>query len=181
MAHFIKGNRVFLREVRLTDVNEKYYNWLADKEINQFLETRYMPRSIDNIKAFVKEMDGNSNELFFAICTLEDDCHIGNIKLGPIDWVHKFGEVGLLIGDKDYWGKGYAKEVIELLSAFAFDVLNLNKLNAGVLAKNIASQKAFKNAGFTEEGRLKDQWIIHNQPQDQVQMGFRRVDFYAEK
>src|SRR3954447_25913603 len=98
---FLTGPRLCLREVRRSDVNENYYHWLNDPEVTRYLETRYVPRSLENIRAFVEHLDGNRDEVFLAICLKDGDRHIGNIKLGPINWVHRYSDISLLIGEKD--------------------------------------------------------------------------------
>lgn len=168
---FIEGKQIYLREVRISDVNENYYRWLNDSEVNRYLETRYIPRSIQNIREFVEKMDGNPDEIFLAICLKENDLHIGNIKLGPINWIHRFADISLLIGEKAYWGKGIATEAIMAVTRFAFDVLNLNKLQAGCYSKNIGSAKAFIKTGFTQEGVLKNHWIVSGEYQDEIILG----------
>lgn len=174
---FIKGKRIYLREVRISDVNENYYRWLNDPEITRYLEIRYMPRSLENIRRFVEGMDGKPDELFLAICLVENDRHIGNIKLGPINWIHRFADISLLIGERSCWGKGLATEAIGILAGFAFNVLNLNKLRAGCYSANIASAKAFIKTGFTKEGVLKNQWILGDEYQDEILLGLCRQDW----
>ena len=158
-------------------MNEAYYNWMNDPSISQYLETRYLPRSKHNITEFVKTMDGKSNEVLFAICDISSDMHIGNIKIGPINWIHRFADISLLIGDKNYWGKGVATEAIRLVTLFAFNTLNLHKLKAGCYEQNIASAKAFEKAGFKREGLLKNQWIANGQFFDEILLGLCSEDF----
>jgi len=174
---FIEGEQIYLREVRTSDVGEQYYRWLNDPEVTRYLETRYIPRSLQNIREFVERMDGNQDEIFLAICLKEDDRHIGNIKLGPINWIHRFGDVSLLIGEKGCWGKGVGTEAIRVLTAFAFDVLNLNKLRAGCYGDNTASARAFMKAGFVQEGVLKGQWQTEGRLQDELLFGLCREDW----
>jgi ribosomal-protein-alanine N-acetyltransferase len=171
---FLEGERIYLREVRLSDVNERYYNWMNDSEVTQYLEKRYIPQSMENIRNFVIEKDGSTDELFFAICLIENDLHIGNIKLGPINWIHRFGDISLLIGDKTYWGQGFATQAIRLVVTFAFETLNLHKLRAGYYAGNIGSGKAFIKNGFKQEGILKNQWFIQNQWMDEILLGLEK-------
>ena len=170
-SYFIEGERIYLREVRITDVNENYYKWLNDSAVNQYLETRYVPQSLENIKNYVEKMDGNPDEIFLAICFKENDQHIGNIKLGPINWIHRFADISLLVGEKSYWGKGIATEAIKILVKFGFDVLNLHKLKAGCYSNNIGSSKAFTKVGFVQEGLLTKQWIVNGQYQDEILLG----------
>ena len=178
---FISGDRIYLREVRLSDVNEQYYNWLNDPEINQYLETKFVPRSLENIAEFVKSMDGNQNEPFFAICLKEDDRHVGNIKIGPINWLHRSGDISLFIGDKRLWGKGVATEAIGLVTDFGFRVLNLNKIKAGCYGGNLGSAKAFEKCGFVREGLLREQFISHGEKVDMIIMGITATDYWKNK
>ena len=170
-TYFLEGENIYLREVRLSDVNNNYYNWLNDSLVNQFLETRFFPRSQQNIEEYVKYMDGKSDEIFFAICTKSDDCHIGNIKIGPINWIHRFADISLLIGDKAYWGKGMATEAIKLISDFGFKKLNLHKLKAGCYVDNKGSEKAFTNVGYSVEGILKQHFFSEGRYVDTTLLG----------
>lgn len=174
---FIEGEQIYLREVRTSDVGENYYRWLNDPEVTRYLETRYVPRSLQNIREFVERMDGNQDEIFLAICLKGNDRHVGNIKLGPINWIHRFGDVSLLIGEKSCWGKGVGTEAIRVLAAFAFDVLNLNKLRAGCYEDNRAPARAFMKAGFIQEGMLKKQWQSAGRFQDELLFGLCREDW----
>jgi len=174
--HFIEGKKIYLREVRISDVNENYYRWMNDPDVNQYLETRYIPQSFENIKRYVENLDGQTNEIFFAICLKEKNQHIGNIKLGPINWIHRFADISLVIGEKNYWRKGIATEAIRLVSNFAFKTVNLRKLKAGCYALNIGSAKAFEKADFKREGLIKGQWIVDNEPVDEILLGLSAAD-----
>ncbi len=180
-AAFIVGERIYLREVRLSDVNENYRRWVNDPEVTRFLEIRYVPHSLDNIRKYVEMMDGNPDEIFLAICLKDDGKHVGNIKLGPINRIHRFADVSLLIGEKSIWGRGVATEAIRLLARFAFDVLNLHKLKAGCYAENKGSAKAFLKAGFTPEGILRKQWQVNGEYQDELLFGLCREDRKTEE
>ena len=153
-THFIEGERIYLREVRISDVNEDYYKWLNDNEIGQYLETRFQPQSIESIREYVSSLLGSCESIFLAIIVKENDKHIGNIKLGPINWLHRFADVSLMLGDKENWGKGYGTEAIKLVVDYAFSRLNLHRLNAGIYENNVGSIKVFTKVGFKEEGTL---------------------------
>jgi len=168
---FIEGERLYLREVRLSDVNENYYRWMNDPQVTTFLEIRFNPHSIDDIKRYVERLDGRSDEIFLAICLKEKDRHIGNIKLGPINWLHRFGDVSLVIGEKDCWNHGYATESIRILCDFARTALGLHKANAGVYKLNAASINVFVKAGFKIEGEKEQHYFLNGKYVDIVTMG----------
>jgi len=180
VSHFLESGRIFLREVRPGDVNENYYRWMNDPEVTRFLETRYIPQSLENIAGYVEGMSGKRDEIFLAICLKDSAEHIGNIKLGPINWIHRFADISLVIGDKKFWSKGYGSEAIKTVSRYAFEVLNLHKVKSGLYSDNIGSARAFLKAGFTEEGRLRKQWMAHGRFQDEVLLGLCVEDWSAD-
>ncbi len=165
---FLCGENIYLREVRPSDVTEAYYQWLNDPTITQFLECRFSPNSIDNLIEYVKIKQTDPNNIFLAIVIKENHRHIGNIKLEPINWIHRFADVGILVGEKDCWGKGYATQAIDLVSKFAFDTLNLRKLTAGSYEVNPGSVKAFQKAGFHIECIRKSQLFFQGKYVDNI-------------
>src|SRR5688572_26546417 len=111
-AYFIETERLAFRELNALDANERYYAWLNDPEINQYLENRYFPSTIESIREYINSINASKANLFCAIILKENNQHIGNIKLGPINWIHRYAEIGLLLGEKNCWGKGFATEAI---------------------------------------------------------------------
>lgn len=173
---FLEGKRLYLREVRLADVNENYYRWMNDREVTRYLESRFYPNSMEKLAEYVASKLGDRNNVFLAIVLKEGDRHIGNIKLGPIDWIHRVGDVGLIIGEKDCWGKGYASEAISLMGEYAFGRLNLRKVTAGCYASNQGSVKAFQKAGFVIEGLRLQHYYCDGKYDDAVLLGILRSE-----
>ena len=159
----LESDTFYLRNISLDDCNENYLSWMNDSEINKFLESRFTVHTIDSLKDFVISMNNSNNNILFAIVDKESDKHIGNIKLGDIHPVHKYADIGLVIGDKNYWGRGIATNAINLVSKYAFDILNLRKVFAGVYEKNIGSIKAFEKCGFKKAYTKKDTYFFDDQ------------------
>ena len=149
---YVKGDTIFLRTVKKTDATVNYVKWMNSKKINQFLESRFIKQDKKDLENYIKKMNKTPNVMFFAIIRKDNNKHIGNIKLGPIDWNHKFAEIGIMIGDRNSLGKGYASEAIKLISDVGFDYLKLHKIIAGAYENNIGSIKAFLKAGFFIDG-----------------------------
>ena len=153
---------IFIRPINEKDITEDYLSWINDKQVNQYLETRFNQVSIDELSNYVSEILKDENVYFFAICLNVSNEHIGNIKIGPINKIHKRGEIGLMIGNKNYWGKGYGKQSIDLVCKFAFKELKLNKITAGCYSTNIASKNAFLKNAFVIEGVFEHHFIDSN-------------------
>lgn len=168
---FIMGDRILLREVGPSDINEVYYHWMNDFEITQYLESRFFPNSDESLRNFVNEQSLRRDTAFLAIILKNNQRHIGNVKLGPINWIHRFASIGIVIGDKSSWRKGYATETIQLITQYAFNKLNLHKVTAGAYASNPGAIKAFEKAGFEREGILKKHYFFKGKHVDAILLG----------
>lgn len=171
---FLEGENIYLREVRESDVNENYYRWMNDPDITQYLESRFYPNSLEELRHYVGEKSKDNSSVFLAIILKNGNRHIGNIKLGPINWIHRYADVALIIGEKDCWGKGYASSAICLVTKYAFKTLNLHKLMAGCYDLNQGSAKAFQKAGFQTEGVRKRHYYYDGGYIDSVLLGIVR-------
>lgn len=169
--HFIEGERIYLRDVELKDVTVNYCGWLNDREVNQFLETRFSSQTKASIEEYVRRMRQDSSSVFLAVILKDNHRHIGNIKMGPINWIHRFADISLLLGDKANWGKGYGTEAIRLTIQYAFEKLNLHRLQATIYETNQGSIKAFKKAGFSEEGTARQKRFLDGHYMDEKIFG----------
>lgn len=169
--HHIVGERIYLREVLASDVTENYRHWLNDPEINQYLEVRFVPQTLGAIAAYVDKMSKDKDNVFLAIVHKEGNRHIGNLKIGPINRAHRYADIGIVIGEKDLWGKGYATEAIALATRYGFESLGLHRLEAGAYTQNAGSAKAFLKAGWHEEGVEKSKWLLDGRYTDGVRVG----------
>ena len=149
--------RIFLRETLPSDVNDEYAWWMNDLEVTKYMEARFRKHTKEDIKNYIKNI-GPENSMLMAIIAKDGNKHIGNIRLGPINKEHSFAILGIMIGNKNYWGKGYGTEAIRLAVDYAFYRLGLKKINADVYENNLGSINAFKKAGFIEEGRRIKQY-----------------------
>lgn len=156
----IMGESIYLRLLLLSDCTPRYLNWLSDKDINRYLETRWTPQTLETITSFVGILLEDPDNYLFAIIEKKTNQHIGNIKVGPINPYHRYADVSYFIGEKRFWGKGYATEAIKLIKFFSFDTLGLNCLQAGVYENNVASSRALKRAGFVQEAILKKRLLL---------------------
>ncbi len=143
---------------------------MNDPEVTRYTQAGFFPNSNEAMIHYIRSVD-RPRHLFLAIVRREDHRHIGNIKLGPIDWIHRYGDVGIVIGDKACWGKGYGSEAIRLIVEHAFKRLNLHKVTAGSATANIASIKAFERCGFVLEGVRRKHLFIDGKYEDVNIMG----------
>ncbi|MEO8021578.1 MAG: GNAT family N-acetyltransferase [Polaromonas sp.] len=147
----IETARLQLRNLTSADVTECYLSWLSDPEVLRYLEVRFSkPGSLEELGAFVKNVNDSTDTLMFGIFRKDTGRHIGNIKLGPLKFEHARAEIGFLIGDRSSWGAGYASEAIQAVAQFGLDHLKLVKIGAGCYETNVGSMKALLKAGFLQ-------------------------------
>lgn len=168
----IQGERIYLRQLIESDASQEYCNWLNDPEVNKFLETRQS--TIEELKEYIKKQLSDPNSIFFGIFDKEKDLHIGNLKLEPIDREKKSAVVGILIGNKYFWGKGLGTEAINLVVKYAFEELGLEKIELGVIANNLWAIRSYEKAGFKIDEVQKNAIRHGEETFDKIKMSIKK-------
>src|SRR5439155_23209881 len=135
----------------------RYCTWLADPQVNRYLETRWEAQTLDRITDFVQDMLASTDNYLFAIIERATDAHVGNIKLGPVNWHHGCADVSYFIGERASWGKGLATDAIRVVTEFGFSQLGLHRLQAGLYGSNVGSARALEKAGYGREATFRRQ------------------------
>ena len=174
-VELLHSKYLHLRWLNVQDVNDTSLEWMQDEEVNRYMETRWDYWTLDSIHEYVRKHQYKNEEPFFAICLNKVDKHIGNLKIGPINFHHRHADVSLFIGCKTLWGLGYGTEAIGLAVQFGFRIANLNKLRAGVYAENKSSLNAFLKNGFEIEGVLKNHVALNGNYTDLLTLGLLRT------
>ena len=172
----IIGKNIYLRSLTIKDVTQNYLEWLQDREVNNFLETRHEKQSLKKIKYFLNSCNNSDDIYLFGIFT-KSDIHVGNIKLGPIKRNHSLAAISIFLGNKKYWGKGIGPDAIKLVTNFSFSELALNKLTAGMYSNNINSIKAFEKIGFVKEGLRVKHYKLGTNFIDVYELGLLRQEY----
>jgi len=168
------GKQVLLRPLNIKDAEVSYVHWMNDVETMRYLESRFTTYTEKDIEEYIEHCNGDPHVYLYGIIWKESKKHIGNIKLGPINEHHNHGDIGMVIGEKSYRGRGVATEAIHLLSEFAFERLGLNKLTAGAYQANAGSIRAFQNVGFFVEGIRRKHYLCNGEYMDGVLLGLIR-------
>jgi RimJ/RimL family protein N-acetyltransferase len=105
----------------------------------------------------------------FAVETLDGD-HIGFTNINQINWRHRVGITGTIIGRRDLWGQGYATDAIRARTRYAFERLGLRLLLCEVILGNAASLRAVQKAGYREVGRIPGRYWKRGAYRDSIQL-----------
>ena len=129
---------------------------------------RHAKRDPAVLSDYIRRMNDSPDTLFLGIFKHDGGVHIGNVKLGPIHGIYKRADLGIILGERDEWGKGFAVEAIETLTRHAFGAMGLHRVMAGCYSGNRASWRAFEKAGYVLEGTLADHWLTEEGWQDEL-------------
>lgn len=147
---------------------KKFLKWINDSEITDNL-AMYRPIAEINEEDWYNQMLRNENEIFFAIRIKETNELIGDLML-ELHWKDRFAVLGIVIGEKNHWNKGYGTEAVELAIKYAFDTLNLHRVELTVYSFNERAKKCYKKAGLIEEGIKKDAYFVNGKYCDIIMM-----------
>lgn len=136
--------RMSIRCVEESDAGDRYLGWLNDEEVTRYLDVHSATK--EGLVDFIRDMKRSDRDILFAIRVSGE--FIGTSHLGPIDWKMNTAPIGLMIGNKGYWGKGCATEVFKLVLRYAFESLKLKEVTAGVDITHHRSIRALRKAGF---------------------------------
>lgn len=170
---------LFISLLEVSDITKNYINWLNDYEIMRFTEQTKIEHTFKSVKSFVSNMNSSNDNYLFGIFFSKE--HIGNIKLGPINFNHKTANISYVIGNKSFWGKGIASDVIGAVVKFAFEDLKLAKLSAGTYSINEGSNKVLERNHFYKEADFKDQILFEGKRINEYKFGLCAEDYFLIK
>ncbi|MBK7627798.1 MAG: GNAT family N-acetyltransferase [Bacteroidales bacterium] len=176
----IDGEKIVLREFTKTELyDEKYFLWLRDLEIiTQIYHLDYfLPLDFSEVVEYVQSLWDSKSDCFFAIYYKENNKFIGTQRIGHINWRTGIADMGIMIGDEEYRGKGLSKDIMRTSMKYAFKNLSLRKLTGGTSRTNIAMQKCFEGLGFVKEGVIRSQLLIDGEYIDHILYGILKSEY----
>jgi RimJ/RimL family protein N-acetyltransferase len=179
-----KGELVRLSAEEPQTIADNFNRWIRSSEYSRQLDS-FPARmwSIHQIKEWFKKTIDNDLEkepfYFFGIRTLADDRLIGEVGLDGIQWNNGDTFVGISIGEKDDWSKGYGTDAMRLILRFAFAELNLRRVSLTVFEYNPRALRSYQKAGFKEEGRMREYLNRDGRRWDMIFMGILREEWLA--
>ena len=149
------NKRVYLRALEPEDYKTSI-KWRKDDEIWDMLGGPKYFVSEAFEKNWVEKTIFDSKDIKLAICLKENDQYIGNVYMTDINMINRSCHSHILIGEHDFWGKGYAKEALMLAIDYMFNERNIYRIQANVLESNVASLKMHEKCGYKVDGILRN-------------------------
>jgi len=148
----LRGEHVYLRPGERSDI-PNWVRWLNDAETSSFLNMR-APMSQAMEEKWFEDMVGHQgkDQFHYVICLLENDQPIGSLGLFAVDYVNGNAGIGISIGEKSLWGKGYGTDAMNALLDFGFGMLRLERMWLEVYVFNKRARRSYDKSGFVLEG-----------------------------
>ena len=144
----LRGDQVLLRPLATGDLR-RCVKWFSDPQVIQFLG-RASPVTLAEEERWYREYSRRSDEQIFAIEV--DGRHVGNLGLHKVDRVHRKADLGIVIGETEYWSRGYGTDALRTALRYGFENLGLNKVSLDVFEHNARALRSYEKCGFVREG-----------------------------
>lgn len=177
---FLKCENVYLRGLQESDIYANYVNWLNDEEVCRNNGHHIFPYSEKQAVEYIDFANKTKDALILAIVTNKGNVHIGNIALQNINYIHRTADFAIIMGEKEYWGKGYSKEAARLIVNHGFSALNLHRINIGTTKDNDPMQKLAIGMGFAKEGVRRKALFKNNVYVDIIEYGLLKSEWEGE-
>ncbi len=141
--------KIYLRPLCLSDVNEKYLFWLNNNSVTEHLEIANQHFVYEDLRSYVEESP-KKGRFNYAVITKKSQQHIGNGSIYSIEPNNKNFEIGWFIGEKNFWGGHYSSMIIFYLLQIGFIEMGLEKCIGGIEKENVKARMTNKFAGFKE-------------------------------
>ncbi|MFN8411248.1 MAG: GNAT family protein [Anaerolineales bacterium] len=181
MKDIFKGNLVRLSAIDHEELGKAYAKWNQDSEFTRLMDARMV--SLRSSKAisdfFEKEFKSPPpEENSFTIRALDDNRLLGDIGLYVINnWTPQDAFVGIAIGNREDWGKGYGTDAMRVVLRYGFTELNLRRVTLTVFEYNPRAIRSYEKAGFQHEGRIRQALLRDGKRWDMFYMGILRDDW----
>jgi RimJ/RimL family protein N-acetyltransferase len=137
------------------------------------------PYTKEGTKKWIEKQLEEQNVVPFAIRTLAEDRLIGDVGLGQVYWSHGDTYLGIGIGERDFWGKGYGTDAMKLALRYAFIELNLRRVTLNVYEYNPRAIRCYEKLGFQHEGRVRRYLNREGRRWDLIYMGIMKEEWLA--
>lgn len=174
---FLIGERIYLRALQKSDADGNYVEWFNTAEVCKFNNHHRFPYLYRQAIDYIEFATNTRENVILAVVDSKTHRHIGNIALQHIDHIQRTAEFAILIGEREYWGRGFAYEASHLIINHGFTELNLHRIYCGTLQSNVGMQKLAEKLSFQKEGRRRQALYKNGHYQDVIEYGLLRHEW----
>ncbi|MBU2249418.1 MAG: GNAT family N-acetyltransferase [Gammaproteobacteria bacterium] len=189
--------RLYVRPFTKEDMEGNYKLWWTDQEVTRYNAHGLFPYTKGQMEAFLARLESSSDIVWAVIAKyhpkkgqrlIKHDCqtryfqdvdglHIGNITLQNINWINRSCEFAVVMGEKEYWNKGYCTEAATLLFDHGFNKLNLNRIWTGTASTNMGMRKVAEKLGMAWEGTFGEATFLEGKYVDVIEYGLLKKEW----
>lgn len=183
VSDMLKGTLVRLAAVEPKELAEGAVRWNQDSEYQRL--SMIEPAHQISVKRLTEWAEKDQEKdppafYYFAIRTLDDDRMVGSCELGGDIFPHGEAFVGIGIGGREDWNKGYGTDAMRVLLRYAFNELSLRRVALSVLENNTRGIRSYEKAGFVREGTTRGMTLREGQRWNDVIMGILREEWLTK-
>jgi len=179
-SEVIGTSRLLLEPFSEKYLTQRYVNWLNDAEVVQFSQQRWIQHSLNSCRDYMNSFEGTPNYFWAVVSRVPGEGPIGTMT-SYVDLQNGVADIGILIGEKRLWGKGYGTEAFLSAAGFLFHDAGMRKVTAGTVGANTGMLKIMEKAGMREDGRRSKQVLLDGREEDLVHGALFREDWRAAK
>ena len=176
------GEKIRLRPPERADL-PLFVQWLSNPEMREYVTIRYISQALEErwFENLLPNVSGAAPErLHFVIETLEEAQPIGVIGLENINWRDRETEMGIIVGEPDFWGRGYGSDALRTVLEVGFRWYNLHRIFLRVVADNTRAVRSYEKCGFVHEGRQREAAFINGSYKDLLLMSVLENEFNSD-
>ncbi|MCP8615287.1 GNAT family N-acetyltransferase [Salirhabdus salicampi] len=168
--------RIYFRKLEKKDISI-LHRWQNDPEVYVNMSDSFDLYSLEDIETFYEKIKDGKN---YIIVEKKTNKEIGRVALPFLNFEQQNTEILIMIGEKDYWGKGYGKEAFQLLLKYIFNELNLHRATLKVFSFNNKAVEMYEKFGFKIEGKLRESLYRNGKWHDIYVMGLLKKEYVKE-
>lgn len=171
-----ENENIIIRPFTKEDITARYRSWFNDPETTKYNSHGLFPYTPEQAEAFIKDLEGSTTRIIWAIINRKTGAHIGNISLQSINLHNRSAELAIVIGEAEGRGKGYGFQACELAIHHGFDKLGLNRIWTGTAITNIPMRRVCEKLGMQPEGCFREGMFLRGEYIDVIAYGLLREE-----
>lgn len=176
-SNILQGKLVHLTALAKDDLNT-FTSWYEDAGFSRLLDAvPAAPKSKEQWEKWLEETEEDKDSYIFAIRLNQGNDLVGYLELDGILWNQRNCWMGIGLGQRENWGKGFGREAMELALKFAFHELNLHRVQLSVFSYNQRATTLYQKLGFTREGVFREFLERDGQRFDMILFGLLRSEW----
>lgn len=176
----IETKRLLIVPFCANHITERYLGWLKDPETVRYSDQRYHKHSLESCRRYLSSFNQSPNYFWAVFCRDERLAHIGTLT-AYIDSIHLVADVGILIGERRVWGRGYGTEAWIAVCNWLFCRTDIRKITAGTISPNTGMLGIMKKAEMIDDGRRIRHCLWEGKEVDVIHKALFRDEWLARQ